>query len=99
MKMIVRTTAATLAITATLTCGTATAQTGDYVAPDSGSALLAPLSLLAALLQSGECGSSCGADATAAPDAGSSAPINSTMCAVLGVSSEHNIFCTGPIIG
>ncbi|MFF2396554.1 hypothetical protein [Nocardia sp. NPDC058114] len=36
---------------------------------------------------------------TAAPDAGSSAAFNSVMCALLGISSEHNIFCTGLIIG
>ncbi|MFE9789559.1 hypothetical protein ACFYO7_29695 [Nocardia salmonicida] len=67
MKMIVRTTAATLAITAALTCGTAAAETGDHsVAPDSGSALLAPSSFLAGLLQAGQCGSRCGADPTAA---------------------------------
>ncbi|MGW6425677.1 hypothetical protein ACWF82_23650 [Nocardia sp. NPDC055053] len=66
MRRIVRTTAATLAITAAFACGTASAQTGDP---------------------------------TAAPDAGSSAAFNSVMCALLGISSEHNIFCTGIIIG
>ncbi|MFG1771213.1 hypothetical protein ACGFIX_16690 [Nocardia salmonicida] len=88
MKMIVRTTAATLAITATLTCGTATAQTGDpAVAPDSGSALLAPLSFLAGLLQAGQCGSRCGADPTAAaPEAvGSSEVMGSLSELVTGV--------------
>ncbi|WP_446225996.1 hypothetical protein ACTWPB_13545 [Nocardia sp. IBHARD005] len=62
MRKIVRTTAATLAITAAFACGTASAQTGN-------------------------------------PDAGSSTAFHSLMCAVLGISSEHNIFCTGLIIG
>ncbi|MFE7721640.1 hypothetical protein ACFU44_21650 [Nocardia rhizosphaerihabitans] len=66
MKKIVRTTAATCAITAALACGTASAQT--------------PVAI-------------------AGPDAGSSAAFNSVMCALLGISSEHNIFCTGVIIG
>lgn len=88
MKMIVRTAAATLAITAALTCGTAAAETGDqYVAPDSGSALLAPLSFLAGLLQAGQCGSRCGADPTAAgPEAvGSSEVMGSLSELVTGV--------------
>ncbi|MEU4415520.1 hypothetical protein [Nocardia salmonicida] len=88
MKMIVRTTAATLALTAALTGGTAAAQTGDpAVAPDSGSALLAPLSFLAGLLQAGQCGSRCGADPTAAaPEAvGSSEVMGSLSELVTGV--------------
>ncbi|WP_280346486.1 hypothetical protein [Nocardia neocaledoniensis] len=64
MHKIFRTTAATLALTATLALGTATAETP-----------------------------------VATPDAGSSEAFNSVMCAVLGISSEHNIFCTGVIIG
>nr|WTA71377.1 hypothetical protein OHB51_35890 [Micromonospora sp. NBC_00855] len=102
MKKIVHTAAAALAITAALTCGTAAAETGDYVAPDSGSALLAPFSFLAGLLQAGQCGSSCGAGETAAVapvGSGSSEAFNSIMCGVLGISSENNIFCTGLIIG
>ncbi|MGY0501230.1 hypothetical protein ACWZHB_22325 [Nocardia sp. FBN12] len=66
MRLILRTTAATFAITAALACGTATAQAADPVLP---------------------------------PDAGSSTAFNSVMCALLGISSEHNIFCTGPILG
>ncbi|MBW0272365.1 hypothetical protein ATM97_19470 [Nocardia sp. MH4] len=64
MHKIFRLTAATLALTAALACGTASAQTP-----------------------------------VATPDAGSSAAFNSVMCALLGISSEHNIFCTGVIIG
>ncbi|MEV0434429.1 hypothetical protein [Nocardia sp. NPDC050413] len=37
--------------------------------------------------------------ATPVADAGSSTAFNSVMCALLGISSEHNIFCTGVIIG
>ncbi|MFD4429286.1 hypothetical protein [Nocardia sp. NPDC058497] len=66
MRKIVRTTAATLAITAAFACGTASAQPGNPTLP---------------------------------PDAGSSTAFNSVMCALLGISSEHNIFCTGLIIG
>lgn len=64
MHKIVRTTAATLALTAALACGTATAETP-----------------------------------VATPATGSSEAFNSVMCAVLGISSQHNIFCTGVIIG
>ncbi len=68
MKKIVHIATATLAITATLTCGTASADT--VIAPDSGSALLAPLSFLAGVIRAGQCGSSCGAGDTAAEGSG-----------------------------
>ncbi|WP_280301699.1 hypothetical protein [Nocardia neocaledoniensis] len=73
-------------------------------APDEDSAMrkivrttAATLALTAALA----CGTATATAETpvAGPATGSSEAFNSVMCAVLGISSQHNIFCTGVIIG
>ncbi|WP_043656421.1 hypothetical protein [Nocardia thailandica] len=56
---------------------------------------VAALALTAALA----CGTASAQAPVAAPGTGSSEAVNSVLCAVLGISSEHNIFCTGLIIG
>ncbi|MFD3746174.1 hypothetical protein [Nocardia sp. NPDC058633] len=60
---------------------------------------IAALAVTAAAALTGGTASAQTAGPTAGADTGSSEAFNSVMCSLLGISSEHNIFCTGLIIG
>ncbi|MEV0332113.1 hypothetical protein [Nocardia sp. NPDC050717] len=75
-------------------------------APDEDSAMhkivhttAATLALTAALACGTATATATAETPVAGPATGSSEAFNSVMCAVLGISSQHNIFCTGVIIG